>query len=311
MSFWKPGTAKPGNNKNNGQQNRSKKDFKQNHSNKPTHGHNSNNITKNSVTKSSATALASTTTPTKANNRGSIDSNNVTTAIGSPSDGNSGRKPPEKIGLSKSVMSMKFMKRKEEGEQMQAKEREQIKILQNMNTWSTEEKSNNCLNGISNNTNSAMEVSSGTVDELVCIVEEMDLHAALPGRRSFGGFNKIVEKHYHSIIDSEQSRLATDKLLNGTIDDDEMVEKYQKMISLPRGPNQGMLPPKQKPNSSTGTNSSLSSGHVKTVDDKYTMIQVQKGSIPVSGPISNNKLKKLLKRKSDNIPGIFNKKFKK
>ena len=57
--------------------------------------------------------------------------------------------------------------------------------------------------------------------------------ASLPGRRSFRGFNPAVERHYNTVMNNQRydSKLAV-------ISDEDMVQRYDELVGLPRGPNQ-------------------------------------------------------------------------
>ena len=62
-----------------------------------------------------------------------------------------------------------------------------------------------------------------------------------PGRRSFGGFNKVVERQFQQYLDDlkyrgKERERATDTT---NVDDEEMIKRYSNLIGLPRGPNQG------------------------------------------------------------------------
>ena len=72
--------------------------------------------------------------------------------------------------------------------------------------------------------------------------DDSDLFQVLPGRRSFGGFNKSVEKYYHEVFDEQRLQKLGDKAKNNTISDEEMLKRYENLIGLPRGPNQGVRP---------------------------------------------------------------------
>eukprot|EP01041_Mallomonas_annulata_P008690 gene8690-17949_t len=128
------------------------------------------------------------------------------------------------IKLSKGTMSMKFMKRKADANQQ---EKENIskrrKLLES--EWSNE----------SGNIN-----VEDQHEQLICQRDDDDIMAAFPGRRSFGGFNSIVEKQYTAAIESSKYEHYLDKNKNNTneIDDEEMSKRYDELVSLPRGPNQ-------------------------------------------------------------------------
>eukprot|EP01036_Dinobryon_divergens_P027459 gene27459-36236_t len=132
----------------------------------------------------------------------------------------------EKVQLSSSVMSMKFMKRKEESDIQRAAEREKLSQLKEK--YLSNEDFNDSSVGTSAERTNEFAISSGVADASLY----------LPGRRSFGGFNKAVEKHYQSVVldDINSSRRENDGV---TITDEEMLQRYENLIGLPRGPNQG------------------------------------------------------------------------
>jgi hypothetical protein len=73
-----------------------------------------------------------------------------------------------------------------------------------------------------------------TTAELKSIeVNENEMYSDLPGRRSFGGFNPSVERIYGSHLDDSQSKATREK---------EIVANFDKLVSLPRGPNQVCYP---------------------------------------------------------------------
>jgi hypothetical protein len=57
--------------------------------------------------------------------------------------------------------------------------------------------------------------------------------ASRPGRRSFGGFNTVVEKNYARL-----TGLSEAEALGEIIDEATMVARYETLVGLPRGPNQ-------------------------------------------------------------------------
>ena len=59
---------------------------------------------------------------------------------------------------------------------------------------------------------------------------------ALPGRRSFRGFNPVVERNYARLTGAAP---AIDPATI-TIDEEAMAARYETLIGLPRGPNQVM-----------------------------------------------------------------------
>jgi hypothetical protein len=68
------------------------------------------------------------------------------------------------------------------------------------------------------------------------------------GRRSFGGFNKAVERHYEQMMDEKRFDKASERASKNSVSDTEMLNRYETLIGLPRGPNQGMRPKKEKSN---------------------------------------------------------------
>lgn len=64
-------------------------------------------------------------------------------------------------------------------------------------------------------------------------INENESYSDLPGRRSFGGFNPNVERIYGSHLDDSQNKVAREK---------EIVANFDKLVSLPRGPSQVILP---------------------------------------------------------------------
>ena len=124
--------------------------------------------------------------------------------------------------LSKSVMSMKFMKRKVEDAQLQDEIATKKKSVTDI-IWSQ----------------STLENTTSSSGKLVCEVDLEDRLATFPGRRSFGGFNKAVERQYQSYLDSLKFEKLTTKSSKYNVDDEEMLQRYESLIGLPRGPNQG------------------------------------------------------------------------
>jgi hypothetical protein len=155
-----------------------------------------------------------------------------------------------KLTLSKSVMGMKFMKRKEEGkEDMASREAKRAKLLEADEWTHTSTGANDGNNTSTLVAGSSSSASSGIVadgmdidtDSLRCTV--VDVYAdvdMLPGRRSFGGFNKPVERQYTEALDRLLYNAASSSsaVSNGKTDD-EILEEYEQLIGLPRGPTQG------------------------------------------------------------------------
>lgn len=60
---------------------------------------------------------------------------------------------------------------------------------------------------------------------------------SLPGRRSFRGFNVVVERNYAKLT----GNLPAIDPATITIDEEAMAARYETLIGLPRGPNQVLL----------------------------------------------------------------------
>lgn len=95
-----------------------------------------------------------------------------------------------------------------------------------------------------------MEVDDGTIVkydasvELTVTITPTDFYSSLPSRRSFGGCNAFIEKEYERFIDMAKFDKAVEKAKADTVSDEEMLQRYQSLIGLPRGPNQGKMPTK-------------------------------------------------------------------
>lgn len=126
---------------------------------------------------------------------------------------------------------MRFMKRKQEADtQCKEDEIKRRKILDIQ--WNND---NN-----DSNDNDIDYIDEDNIKQIQFSYEENDILSALPGRRSFGNFNKYVEKSYAMSMDAKRYNIKAEKFNRGSIDDEEMVERYKSLIGLPRGPNQGL-----------------------------------------------------------------------
>ena len=143
---------------------------------------------------------------------------------------NSATKPT----LSKSVMTMKFMKRKEEEISDKLIENE---VKRSRLSIESNKSSKSYINDMDISDNPITNISNDSP----YIIEE-DAPLLYPGRRSFGGCNKIVEKQYQTFLDEQKFTTSTTKSSNEEENDEKIIEKYKDLISLPRGPNQGMKP---------------------------------------------------------------------
>lgn len=126
--------------------------------------------------------------------------------------------PLPKPKLSKGVLGMKFMKQKEE-------------------SLGTSGKASG---------NKSMENFESKNGKLVCISEHFDFTAEFPGRRSFNGCNKAVERYYEQKLDDLNYRKRSEQTKSDTITDEEMLNRYETLVGLPRGPNQGKRPEAKK-----------------------------------------------------------------
>lgn len=133
--------------------------------------------------------------------------------------------PPKQV-LSKNVMNMKFMKRKEET---------------NVQSKEDASKRRRLLDNSAGATGMDVEVALAAPTPphdrsaaLVCTIEATDLYSALPGRRSFGGFNKVIERNYAILMDQQPGDLVP-----ATADEEQILRQYESLVSLPRGPGQG------------------------------------------------------------------------
>jgi hypothetical protein len=71
----------------------------------------------------------------------------------------------------------------------------------------------------------------------------VDPYAALPGRRSFNGCNKAVERYYESKLeDLNYKKRAPSNTGALTVSDEDILKRYENLVGLPRGPNQGQRP---------------------------------------------------------------------
>lgn len=182
--------------------------------------------------------------------------------------------PTQPVALSKSVMGMKFMQRQPAAEESKQKIAEKIAATVAANTTNDDSwfrtdhftsEHNNSLDAPSPTSSSRARSKTVVVSDsngksreisVVSARDEVDVYARLPGRRSFNGCNRAVEKYYQQIIDSKyiekQSRKeerTTEKDIESgmLITDEDMAERYEELIGLPRGPNQGKrAKPQQK-----------------------------------------------------------------
>jgi hypothetical protein len=142
--------------------------------------------------------------------------------------------PQPAYKMSANLANMKFMKRKEEAAEQNKEEGEKRrKLLDAMWTNPTPQPI------------AVAQQPRGGSGKLVCVVEAVDLYSTLPGRRSFGGFNAVVERHYSNALNTslDEPSGAMD------VEEESILKKYEELVSLPRGPNQGKA---KKPKAPTG-----------------------------------------------------------
>ena len=148
--------------------------------------------------------------------------------------------PGRVSGLSKNVMGMKFMKRKEEGaEQSREEASKRRKLLETVQQLGPQ-------------SSSAMQVdepaagggatSSSSSSSSSFTIETTDLYSTLPGRRSFGGFNKVVERNYNEVLDLSADKSKREQQGGAGKSDEEILRQVQGLVGLPRGPGQGKKP---------------------------------------------------------------------
>ena len=169
----------------------------------------------------------------------------TTTAVNSQSKAN---EPSPK--LSKSVLSMKFMQRKETP--LEDTTSAGVKRASTPNAITNESKRLK-VQPSEDNLADRMEVDNALTSPTALNPSNVSVsvntshhhhHVQYPGRRSFGGFNKVVERQYQQFLDDQRYNKMTSgsALLATSKKEDEMIERYEELIGLPRGPNQGKRP---------------------------------------------------------------------
>ena len=112
--------------------------------------------------------------------------------------------------LSKSVMSMKFMKRK----------------LDNNNNDNNDNNDNVKRRNINDNNDNN---DNKTITKIT-YSNDNSIFSTLPGRRSYGGFNKEVERHYEHIMNERRYEKQVTKAIKNTISDEEMANVMAKSL---------------------------------------------------------------------------------
>lgn len=153
---------------------------------------------------------------------------------GSNNDNKSSESSLLKSKLSKSVLGMKFMKTK-----VEVSTNQDLNAIKASLDWKKKQKEDDQKStDVSSSSTHSHEIN------LSCKTDDFNFNAVLPGRRSFNGCNKAMERHYQMQL--EQLKFQTSIESNITIAsnnmDEEMIKKYEKLVGLPRGPSGGMMP---------------------------------------------------------------------
>lgn len=166
-----------------------------------------------------------------------------------------------KVTLSKSVMGMKFMKARNDSAKSGNKSAEDVANIQFVKSTSV------ISNTVSNTGISMHAVKTVTNEQDILYVEEtIDTLSEFPGRRSFNNFNNSVNKYYLNKIEElnidkklTPSSSSSQKERKTLISDDDLIQKYDELIGLPRGPNQS-----RKKETSSNSNTSLNNNAHKS-----------------------------------------------
>jgi hypothetical protein len=126
--------------------------------------------------------------------------------------------------LSKGVLGMKFMKKKEDDAATKSV--------------------------AASKDDAGTESIAATVDPSALTF--VDPYAALPGRRSFNGCNKAVERYYESKLeDLNYKKRSSSNTSALAVSDEDILKRYENLVGLPRGPNQGQRPAEHQSKSKT------------------------------------------------------------
>lgn len=142
-----------------------------------------------------------------------------------PEDAPSTKSSP-KPALSKNVLSMRFMKKREEGGELAAQEE-----LKRQKLLSPE----SVVPGLQSSSGHSINTSSTGFSNkiLVCTREMTNLYSALPGRRSFGGFNKPIERNYDLVLNKHKADKRYGRLVqesnDGDANDEELLTHFKNM----------------------------------------------------------------------------------
>ena len=128
--------------------------------------------------------------------------------------------------LSKAVLSMRFMKRKADAELQKTEVREKKQRLLEPQ-WSSKEPMT-----VNEDMPARLSTCSSNYNTVNFVEEsENDVYTLYPARRSFGGFNTMVERYCTDMLNEQRFERAS----RSTISEDEMVLRYEKMIGLSKG----------------------------------------------------------------------------
>ncbi len=128
--------------------------------------------------------------------------------------------------LSGNVMSMKFMKRKDDTDDVfEEEERKRRRLLHYEDSGGGEGEP-------------ALVPSTGS--KLIVTVEKVSLYSSLPGRRSFQGANKIVERQYANTMESQRiDKKYGSSSSSEDVDDEELLKRYAAMRKGKGGASKG------------------------------------------------------------------------
>eukprot|EP00638_Chattonella_subsalsa_P006831 CAMPEP_0117763578 /NCGR_PEP_ID=MMETSP0947-20121206/18756_1 /TAXON_ID=44440 /ORGANISM="Chattonella subsalsa, Strain CCMP2191" /LENGTH=196 /DNA_ID=CAMNT_0005585381 /DNA_START=40 /DNA_END=631 /DNA_ORIENTATION=+ len=124
-----------------------------------------------------------------------------------------------KESLSGSTLSLKFMQRKKMKEEAETAERLRAK--------KEAERRKSIEWTLSNAHGQHAE------NRLECLSIEPDLSTEDLGRRSFGGFNKIVEQRYTSCLNGKKKSTLSKKAFKQEVSSEEMLQRFERYVGIP------------------------------------------------------------------------------
>ena len=136
--------------------------------------------------------------------------------------------------LSGNVMSMKFMKRKDDMDEVfEEEERKRRRLLHYEDSGGGE---------------GEPALVPSTVSKLVVTVEKVSLYSSLPGRRSFRGANKIIERQYTNTMESQRidKKYGSSSSSSEDLDVEELLKRYAAMRKGKGGAGKGDKKDKKK-----------------------------------------------------------------